>query len=99
MIDRFGREMFFEHSLKNKQIEILNDRVKLIPARDSDVPNMKKWEMDSIKDGYPNRTIPPEEYDRVERFIEYFDLFIFQRMFEKHFSTKTINHFITFLVI
>lgn len=70
MIDRFGREMFFEHSLKNKQIEILNDRVKLIPARDSDVPNMKKWEMDSIKDGYPNRTIPPEEYDRVERFIE-----------------------------
>ena len=70
MIDRFGREMFFEHSLKNKQIEILNDRVKLIPARDSDVPNMKKWEMDSIKDGYPNRTIPPEEYDRVEKFIE-----------------------------
>ena len=26
--------------------------------------------MDSIKDGYPNRTIPPEEYDRVEKFIE-----------------------------
>lgn len=44
--------------------------IKLIPAKESDIPNMIKWEMETIKDGYPNRTIPSEEYDKVEKFIK-----------------------------
>ena len=51
--------------MKDNKLKSLDEHISFVQASDNDVPNIAKWEIEMVQDGYPNESLPKKVKDEL----------------------------------